>query len=71
VLAAEDHPDLGPYWRMPTRVTFDRREGLKGAATALGESTVPLLAEIGYDPQEIAKLCAANVVHDGRIDPSN
>jgi crotonobetainyl-CoA:carnitine CoA-transferase CaiB-like acyl-CoA transferase len=71
VLAAEDHPDLGPYWRMPTRVTFDRREGLKGAATALGESTVGLLAELGYDAQEIAELCAANVVHDGRIDQSN
>ncbi|WP_045877800.1 CoA transferase [Pseudofrankia sp. DC12] len=56
------HPEHGPYWRLPGRVTFDGVAGPPRPATLLGESTLALLAEFGYEAAEIAALRAGGAV---------
>jgi crotonobetainyl-CoA:carnitine CoA-transferase CaiB-like acyl-CoA transferase len=56
VLTPDEDPEHGPYWRVPTRVTFDGVPGRTGASTRLGESTVPVLAELGFTREEIERM---------------
>ncbi|MBL7499157.1 CoA transferase [Frankia sp. CNm7] len=62
LVSADEHPEHGKYWRLPPRVTFDGVGPDRRPATALGESTVAVLEELGYGPQEIAALCAERAV---------
>ncbi len=69
VVREESHPRLGEYWRLPSRVTFNGAEGRYGKATVLGESTVAVLEELGYQEAEIKTLCDGRVVLDDRRGP--
>jgi crotonobetainyl-CoA:carnitine CoA-transferase CaiB-like acyl-CoA transferase len=65
VMTADVDPTFGDYWRVPTRVTFDGRPGRRGRSTLLGESTIPILAELGFDDDEMATMLA-----DGSVKSS-
>jgi crotonobetainyl-CoA:carnitine CoA-transferase CaiB-like acyl-CoA transferase len=61
LLIESEHPSFGQYWRPPIKVEFDRMPARIGPAAAVGESTLEILAELGYSEGEAAALVAAGV----------
>jgi crotonobetainyl-CoA:carnitine CoA-transferase CaiB-like acyl-CoA transferase len=60
-----EHPAFGNYWRLPPRVRFSDSPNRIGTACALGEHTIPILEELGYDPQAIEDFLARGVARLG------
>jgi crotonobetainyl-CoA:carnitine CoA-transferase CaiB-like acyl-CoA transferase len=70
LLVPVEHPSFGEYWLPPAKVGFDRLASRRGPAAAVGEHTAALLAELGYEPQQIAALIDKQVVGAGAAPPS-
>ena len=62
LLIESEHPSFGQYWRPPVKVEFDRMSARMGPAVAVGESTLEILAELGYSEGEAAALVDGDVV---------
>ena len=57
------HPDFGDYWRRPPAIRIDVCEPVNvSGAPRLGEHTLALLAELGYDEEERRSLVDNGVV---------
>jgi crotonobetainyl-CoA:carnitine CoA-transferase CaiB-like acyl-CoA transferase len=65
LLVAESHPMFGDYFRVPGRVDFSGTEVRLAPAAALGEHTLPVLRELGYDGAAIASMLSDKVALDG------
>jgi crotonobetainyl-CoA:carnitine CoA-transferase CaiB-like acyl-CoA transferase len=57
-----EHPDFGKYWRPQLMVDFPAMPGRLAPPTGVGEYTRPLLAELGYDADEIEALFTERIV---------
>ncbi|HSS11570.1 MAG TPA: CaiB/BaiF CoA-transferase family protein [Acidimicrobiales bacterium] len=57
-----EHPVLGQYIRLKSLVGFSRSEGRAHGAPLLGQDTQAVLAELGYDDEAIADLCARGII---------
>jgi crotonobetainyl-CoA:carnitine CoA-transferase CaiB-like acyl-CoA transferase len=58
-----EHPTFGGrYWRNAPVIQFSKTPGLAGPYCETGESTRPILKELGYDEEEIGQLNDAEVV---------
>ena len=62
LLLPMDHPEFGPYWQPPTKMSFGQDHGGGAPTCSLGEHTVGILAELGYTDRQIAELRAAGAV---------
>ncbi len=62
LVAGENHPLFGEYWRMKPRTRFSVSPNRHGQPCAIGEHTVALLGELGYGEGEIAQLLDKRVV---------
>ena len=61
------HPDLGTLRFPDVPARFSRTPGaIRRAPPRLGEHSVEILTEIGYERTEVDALVAAGVVGDGR-----
>lgn len=56
------HRDLGPYWRQQGLVDFGPLDGLAKSASALGEHTDAVMAELGYTLEERRSLIERGIV---------
>ena len=56
------HPDWGDYWRNGPMARFSKGDRY-GGASAMGDSTLPLLAELGYSEAESAALVEERKVY--------
>jgi crotonobetainyl-CoA:carnitine CoA-transferase CaiB-like acyl-CoA transferase len=65
-----EHPGFGPYWRLPPRVTLSRSNPRFAPACSPGEQSCDLLAELGFDQQQIADMLESGVTTDGRLKPA-
>ena len=70
LLTPMEHPLFGAYLRLPAKVGFSASAPAFGPACAAGEQSCDLLAELGFDQQQIDELIASNVTSDGRIKPT-
>ncbi len=57
-----EHPDFGPFWRLPFAVDFSSAPNQLKPATGIGEHTRPLLSELGYSSAEVDRLYAVGTV---------
>ena len=61
LLIEASHPVYGDYWRPPVRVGFERLRSRLGPATAAGEHTRAILAELGHPPAAVERMLATGV----------
>jgi crotonobetainyl-CoA:carnitine CoA-transferase CaiB-like acyl-CoA transferase len=57
-----EHPVIGKYIRLKPLVAFSRSEGRAQGAPLLGQDTDAVLAELGYDSEQIADLRARGLI---------
>jgi crotonobetainyl-CoA:carnitine CoA-transferase CaiB-like acyl-CoA transferase len=63
MMTTSEHPKFGgTYWRHAPLIRFSETPGQARAFCAMGEHTRKILAELGYDEPETARLKEANVV---------
>jgi crotonobetainyl-CoA:carnitine CoA-transferase CaiB-like acyl-CoA transferase len=62
LLSPRSHPEFGDYWSLPTKVFFSRTPGAVGAAAGIGEHTASVLAELGYTPEDMARLAESGAI---------
>jgi crotonobetainyl-CoA:carnitine CoA-transferase CaiB-like acyl-CoA transferase len=62
IVTEQTHPVIGDYPRLKPMVSFSRSTGVAGAAPLVGQHTVAVLRELGYDDARIEALRRANVV---------
>jgi crotonobetainyl-CoA:carnitine CoA-transferase CaiB-like acyl-CoA transferase len=56
------HPTLDEHPRLTPLVTMSRSASVAGAGSLVGEQTVAVLGELGYDEKHISALQAAGVI---------
>jgi crotonobetainyl-CoA:carnitine CoA-transferase CaiB-like acyl-CoA transferase len=56
------HPEFGPYWQPPAKLTFDDIERPAPPTCSLGEHTRAILMELGYPPDQINRMHSAGSV---------
>lgn len=57
-----EHPAFGTYWKLKPRVRFSAATCRVGEPSAIGEHSLALLREAGYDPDEVAALVRVGAV---------
>jgi crotonobetainyl-CoA:carnitine CoA-transferase CaiB-like acyl-CoA transferase len=63
LIAEFDHPDIGRLRQPNPAARFDRTPAaIQGPAPRIGEHSAIILAELGIDPAEIARLATAKVI---------
>jgi crotonobetainyl-CoA:carnitine CoA-transferase CaiB-like acyl-CoA transferase len=67
LLTPASHPDYGDYWKMPAKFEIDGERPRLGEAPRVGEHSVRILGELGYDDQEIAHLAVNGAI--GAVEP--
>jgi crotonobetainyl-CoA:carnitine CoA-transferase CaiB-like acyl-CoA transferase len=64
-LLPEDHPVFGPFWRAPVKVDLSDATPRLAPVCGLGEHSVRILTELGYDAGAIDDLVTRGLVVDG------
>jgi crotonobetainyl-CoA:carnitine CoA-transferase CaiB-like acyl-CoA transferase len=62
LLLPMDHPEFGPYWQPPAKLSFDGTVRPAPPTCSLGEHTGTILAELGYDRDQIRSMHSAGAV---------
>lgn len=62
LLLPMEHPEFGPYWQPPAKLSFDEVVRPAAATCSLGEHTGAILAELGYDAGQIRALQSTGAV---------
>jgi crotonobetainyl-CoA:carnitine CoA-transferase CaiB-like acyl-CoA transferase len=62
LVSSEDHPGFGTYWRLRPRTRFSESSNREGPPSTIGEHTIALLEELGFEASEIDHLFADGVV---------
>lgn len=62
MMVQTEHSSFGPYWRYAPVIQFSETPGQARPYCEMGEHTRRILAELGYDNEEINRLCDDKVV---------
>jgi crotonobetainyl-CoA:carnitine CoA-transferase CaiB-like acyl-CoA transferase len=62
LLLPMEHPEFGPYWQPPAKLSFDDVARPASPTCSLGEHTGAILAELGYDAGQVRALQSAGAV---------
>jgi crotonobetainyl-CoA:carnitine CoA-transferase CaiB-like acyl-CoA transferase len=62
MLEPAHHADFGEYWRVLPRIRYGARVAGQGVACRIGEHSVALLAELGFDADAVETMVAAGAV---------
>ncbi|MCW2545966.1 MAG: putative acyl-CoA transferase [Mycobacterium sp.] len=57
-----EHPEFGPYWQPPAKVSFDGVRQPAASTCSLGEHTFELLAELGFSADAIAEFSEQHAI---------
>jgi crotonobetainyl-CoA:carnitine CoA-transferase CaiB-like acyl-CoA transferase len=63
----EEHPAVGMYWRLPPKIRMSAPPRL-GRVNSIGEATRRLLAELGYQDDDIDSLVSSGAVLESASD---